>query len=532
MRPLDPTLTAEYYWAGFWSRHTWGERLHAWAQREPTRLAASDGNRRLGRAAYAEEVTALSDGLAALGVQRGDRVAILSENRVEYATTRLALSELGAVTVPLSVALGPADIGELVSAAGVDLVFAARGRGQRDHLSELRTVAPGVDLVGFDDPTPSSVVSYADLLERGRSQPRSGLDAVEQRPDPDQLDILSATSGTTQGRTKLVARTQNQYYSLQRQILGRHGITADDVVLGLAPMTQAVGSNPMYANLLFGAAYVELARFDPAAALETIVAERVTYLVTVPTHLVDLLDEMVRTNGDISSLRVVYSAGSAVNPDLARAIEERTGACFLSAYGAIDAGAGSGSGPTDPPEARFSTAGRIYDGELVRVTDEEGTVLPAGQVGEFRLRGPSGALGYWDDEEADRALFDDDGFARTGDLGCIDIDGYLRVLDRSKDIIIRGGQNVVPAEVERALHSHPAVRHAAVVPAPDPRLGEICCAFVVPRGAPPTLDELRRHLRQIGLASFKLPERLEVVDELPLSAGGKVRKAELRSRLS
>jgi non-ribosomal peptide synthetase component E (peptide arylation enzyme) len=420
-----------------------------------------------------------------------------------------------------------------VEAAGVRVLLGSERWGDRDVLGPVAaSPPPGLDeIVTFDDPAPSGLRSLADLMELGRARPRTAAAVVEGRPDPDVLDILSATSGTTQGVTKLVARTQNQYYSLERQIMGRHGILQDDVLLGLAPITQAIGSNPIYANLLYGSSFIELERFDAAHALDLIAREGVTYIVSVPTHLVDLLDEVRGGVHDLSSLRVVYCAGAAIAPEVAKAVEEVTGAVFLSAYGAIDAGAGSGSAPEDPPAARFTSAGRPFPEDEVRVTDDEGRLVKPGEVGEFRLRGPSSALGYYGDEEADAALFDEEGFARTGDLGFIDGDGYLHVVDRSKDVIIRGGQNIVPAEVERALLTHPSVRHAAVVAAPDARLGEVCCAFVVPRGEAPTLEDLRTHLRQAGLASVKLPERLEIIDALPLSAGGKVRKGDLRQLL-
>lgn len=533
MRSLDVAATRTYHAAGLWTRHTWGERLQAWASRSPDRLAAADSSRRLTRREYAGEVAALADGLVSCETLPGQRVGLLSGNCIDYAVARLAISEIGAVTVPISVALGDADIRHLVDMAGVRVLIGPTRWGEREMLVPLITNPPGsVEvIVSFDDPAPPGLLSVADLIELGRKHPRSGAAVVDTRPDPDTLDILSATSGTTQGVTKLVARTQNQYYSLERQILSRHGITEHDRLLGMAPITQAIGSNPIYANLLYGSSYVEMQRFSAAEALTRIESEGITYLVSVPTHLVDLLDAIEEGSYDLSGLRVVYSAGAAISPDVARDIERLTGATFLSAYGAVDAGVGSGSGLDDPAEERFTTAGRTFVGDEVLVTDPDGHPVGVGEIGEFRLRGASGSLGYWADEEADKAVFDEAGYARTGDLGTIGPDGLLRIIDRSKDIIIRGGQNIVPAEIERLLIAHPAVHHASIVAVPDRRLGERCCAFIVPKGSAPSLDELRTYLRAEGLATYKLPEHVEIVRELPMSPGGKVSKATLRATL-
>jgi acyl-CoA synthetase len=268
-------------------------------------------------------------------------------------------------------------------------------------------------------------------------------------------------------------------------------------------------------------------RFSAGALLDAIERFRVTVLAAVSTQFVMLLNEDDGTR-DLSSLRILYTGGEMVPFERAREFEERTGAHVLQFYGSNETGALSCTTPDDPPELRLRTAGRIIPEMHVRLLDvqPDGRGVPAG-------KGPTLCQGYWDDDNANAELFTEDGWMRMGDLATIDANGYLTVAGRTSDFIIRGGKNISAARVEDEVATHPDVVLSAAVAMSDPTFGERVCVFVELRpSASLDLDRLRAHLQERGTSKDLWPERLVVVHELPRASGGKVAKAELRSRAS
>jgi acyl-CoA synthetase len=246
-----------------------------------------------------------------------------------------------------------------------------------------------------------------------------------------------------------------------------------------------------------------------------------------------LLNSPRATVTDFSSLRVMFTGGEAVPFERAADFERRTGARVLQFFGSNETGALSRTRTTDTIDARLRTAGAVIDAMRVRLFDDEGRDVTAeGGPGQAACAGPATCLGYYNDPEANRRLFTSDGWMLTGDICTVDDDGYLRVVDRKSDFIIRGGKNVSAAAVEDQVGSHPDVAMVAAVAVPDPVYGERVCVFVVPRsGATVDLDTLRAHLKERGTSPETWPERLELVGDLPRGSGGKVAKAELRARL-
>jgi fatty-acyl-CoA synthase len=288
-------------------------------------------------------------------------------------------------------------------------------------------------------------------------------------------------------------------------------------VLVMSPLTQGIGGMCLY-GLRAGAALVMLGRpgFDAAHTLRTAGRTRATLLVGVPTNLIRMLDSPDLAEVDLGAARCTAVAGAPMPPEVARDWEARTGSRVVSFYGTMDAGQLAVGSPDDPPEKRWHTVGRPHDGVEWMVTGE----------GEICMRGPTVQRRYWGEESGPLAA---DGWAHLGDLGFVDEGGYLHVVGRLKDTIIRGGTNINPYEVEDHLRAHPGVRDACVVGRADADLGERAVAFVV---GSLTLEELRRHMEARGVATYKWPEFLELVDELPLKGPGKVDRRLLKEKAS
>ena len=284
---------------------------------------------------------------------------------------------------------------------------------------------------------------------------------------------------------------------------------------------------------IVGAPCIVCARFDAEAVLAAIERYRVTVLAAVSTQFVMLLNSPGMNTRDLSPLRVLFTGGEMVPYERAREFEERTGAAVLQFYGSNETGALSATTPLDPPERRLRTAGRVIPEMHVRLldADTDADVTATGGPGVPAGKGPTLCLGYWDDPAANERLFTADGWMRMGDLATIDAEGYLTVVGRSSDVIIRGGKNVSAAQVEDEVASHPAVALCAAVAMPDPTFGERVCVFVEVRAdhGELTLSNLLEHLEQRGTGKELWPERLVVLDELPRSSGGKVAKGELRA---
>jgi acyl-CoA synthetase len=347
------------------------------------------------------------------------------------------------------------------------------------------------------------------------------------------VHLLNSTSGTT-GMPKCVVHNQQRWFYFHRLAVECGDLRGDDVFLTLIPA--AYGFAQWTANFtpaLLGAPTVVMPRFDAGEALRLIERERVTVVCCVSTQFIMMLNEPGLAAADLSSLRCMFTGGEAVPFERAAEFERRTGAKVLQFFGSNETGALSRTSVHDSAERRLRTAGRVIDAMRVRLFADDGTdVTATGGPGQAACSGPATCLGYHADPEANERLFTPDGWMLTGDICTIDADGYLRVVDRKSDFIIRGGKNISAAAVEDQVGTHPAVALVAAVAAPDPTFGERVCAFVVLReGATLDLAALRAHLAARGVSPENWPERLELVADLPRGSGGKVAKAELRRGL-
>jgi non-ribosomal peptide synthetase component E (peptide arylation enzyme) len=294
----------------------------------------------------------------------------------------------------------------------------------------------------------------------------------------------------------------------------------------------AAGTLTYFAAPLAGAKTVMLEEFTPEAALGLIEKERATAIGVVPTHLVRML-EADPARYDLGSLRFIRSAGGYLSPQIAEEAEEAFGAVITSDLGTQDKGSVSGCRVEDSKELRRRTVGRMLPGNRVRLLDESGNEVPEGEPGILYFRGPHAPAGYYRDQALTATVFDEDGWTTTEDIVKFD-EGCLWILGRAKDMIIRGGQNIYPAEIEGLLNEHPKVASVAIVGYPDREMGEKACAYVIPKpGKDFSFEEMVEFLKSKKVAMFKLPERLEVVEEFPaVGDSGKVNKEALKKDIA
>jgi acyl-CoA synthetase (AMP-forming)/AMP-acid ligase II len=484
------------------------------------RPAVVDGARVLDFATLDERVNRLANGLLGLGLRPGDRVVDLQHNAHTYIESDLALAKAGLVRVAVNPRLTAADWAFITADAGArGLLF---GRGFAGPAEELLAKVDGIDVVVGVEAGPGRRYE-AVLAAASPDRP------ARRRPDPGTLLSLNYSSGTT-GRPKGCMRTvANRMASLRDMLLDlfQGGLGPDDVFLHAGPLTHASGLFVL-PHLAAGACQVLLERFDPAGALELIQRHRVTGTVLVPTMVERVAAEDLATR-DLSSLARVAYAGAPMRPDRIEAANRALGGTMLQFYGMVEA---------IPPLTvlgqaehragrRLGSAGRAVLGAELELVDEAGRPVPDGADGELVVAGDHVMAGYWGLEDATgKALRD--GRLWTGDVARRDPDGYVTIVDRRDDMIITGGYNVFPREVEDVLASDPAVAEVAVVGMPDPDWGQAVTALVVARpGAAVDPDRLRARCRE-RLAAFKRPKRIEVVAALPRTPAGKVDKKAIR----
>jgi long-chain acyl-CoA synthetase len=449
----------------------------------------------------------LTGALAGLGLERGDRVAVAAANTGAYLELYQTVPGAGYVLVPLNTRHTPAELAYALSDSATSVLF--------------------TDL----DPEPfAGLVKQVIAVPGGYEELLAG--AAEQEPPDDiaegDLAGLFYTGGTT-GAAKGVMLTHRNLLANAFHFMACWPFTPETRWLVAAPMFHAAGTIAVLSMVWNAGSHVFLERFDPGAALDLVEAHRVTATLVVPTMLAALAEEQRRRPRDVSSLTHLSHGGSPVATEtLRQARAAFPGATLLHIYGATETSPIVTLLPAeeqvlDSPRAR--SCGQPAVGVEVRVVDPGGSPVPTGTVGEVCTRGPHIMAGYWNKpEETARALRD--GWYRTGDLAYMDEESYLFHVDRSKDMIVTGGENVYSSEVENALHQHPAVAEAAVFGVPHPRWGEAVHAALTLRH-PVDEEELRAHCRAL-IADYKVPKTFEYHDALPKSGAGKILKRELR----
>jgi acyl-CoA synthetase (AMP-forming)/AMP-acid ligase II len=489
--------------------------------------AVVDGDERITFTDLAERVDLAARAVLARGVGPGDRVAIWAPNVWEWIVAALGSVRAGASLVPINTRFKGGEAAYILGKSGAKLLFTVTGFLGADYVGMLRAEGVDVETVTLRGDTPSGTSSWDDVISEG------DLD-VSPPSDPDAVADVIFTSGTT-GRPKGVMTTHAQSLRVFETWSRTVGLREGDRYLIVNPFFHTFGYKAgILACLMRGATIYPQAVFDAGEAMRRIAEHRITVLPGPPTLYQTILDHPDRDAYDLSSLRLAVT-GAAIVPVrlIERMRDELTFETILTAYGLTEStGTATMCRRGDDPGTIATTSGCAIQDTEVRVVDQDGRLPSPGQPGEVVVRGYNVMKGYLEDPAATAETIDADGWLHTGDIGVMDERGYVRITDRKKDMFIVGGFNVYPAEVENELLRHPAVAQAAVVGAPDDRLGEVGVAFVVPRpGMTVDANELVVWTKE-RIANFKVPRRVIVVDALPLNASGKVLKYELRKTVA
>jgi fatty-acyl-CoA synthase len=493
------------------------EGLGSWparrARKTPHRTALIHGDTTVTYAGLYERTTRLAHALRTAGVRRGDRIGYLGPNHPSYLETLFAAGTLGAVFVPLNTRLvGPEIAYQLEDSGAKVLVYAPSFAGLVAGLpgnSDVRTYVE----VGAE---------YEELVAGASGEP------IDQPVTADDTCIIMYTSGTT-GRPKGAMLTHGSLTWNVVNVLVDHDLIADERALVSAPLFHTAGLNMLTLPVLLkGGTCVLVEAFDPAATFHLIERHRITFMFGVPTMFDQVARDPRWPDADLSSLRILTCGGSPVPTPLIAVYQER-GLTFLQGYGMTEAAPGTLFLDAERAVDKAGSAGVPHFFSDVRVVRPDFTPVDVGETGEVIVRGPHVMPGYWGLPDEAAAVFSD-GWFRSGDAARVDEDGYVFIVDRMKDMIISGGENIYPAEIEDQLLAHPDIVECAVIGVADDKWGEVPRAVVVPReGAGLDPDEVLASLAG-RLAKYKIPKSVVVADELPRTASGKLLKTRVRKR--
>jgi acyl-CoA synthetase (AMP-forming)/AMP-acid ligase II len=472
--------------------------------------------------------------LLATGLQPGERAAVWSPNRYEWLVAALGILGAGGALVPVNTRFKGEEVRYILDRSGARVAFTVGeflGVDYAATLAGLRSELPNlVTVVGFDDDTAADH-SLPGFQATGDAIDDAAVDARIAAVGGDDVSDVLFTSGTT-GAPKGVLMTHAQTLRQFSDWCDMAGLVEGDTYMIVNPFFHMFGYKAgCLASLMRGATIIPKPVFDVDDLLRTVADEQVTVFPGPPTVYQSILDHPERDRHDLSTLRLAVTGAADIPVELIRRMhEELPFRLIITGYGLTEAGTVTATGPDDDFETIATTVGRVRPGLEMRVVGDDGRELPAGDAGELLVRGYSVMRGYLDDLEATAATIDADGWLHTGDLATVDGRGCARIVGRIKDMFIVGGFNAYPAEIENLLLGHPAVARAAVVGMPDARLGEVGMAFVVATpGAALEPDELIAWSRD-AMANYKVPRAVELVDELPVNAAGKVEKETLRAR--
>lgn len=522
--PVPPEFADRYRRAGYWRGELLGDLLRDRAA-DTSRVAVIEPQRRWTYAQLDLEVDRVAAGLFHLGIRHSDRVVVQFPNVAKFAVVTIALFRIGALPV---------------------FALAAHRRNEISYLCDYSEAVAYITIdthFGFDYRTLArEVVAGTKTLrhviiagDAGEFLPLSELEAEPiEVPAPSPADVaFFLLSGGTTGMPKLIPRTHDDYsYQLRETATGLR-FDQSSVYLAALPVAHnaALGCPGLLGALRLGAKAVLLTSPAPEGAFPMIAREAVTHTTLMPP-LVHLWLEAAEFS-DVDLSRLLLQVGSArLAPDLARRARTELG-CKLSQWFGMAEGLLTFTRLDDPDDVVDNTVGRTMCPEdEIRIVDPDDQDVPAGQIGELITRGPYTIRGYYNAPEHNAKVFTSDGFLRTGDMASVTPDGNIIVQGRSKDVINRGGEKIVPAEIEDLLAHHPSIRQVAVIGVSDPILGERICAALIAHGPPMNLQDIRAFLRERGVADYKLPDRVEHVASFPFTKVGKVNKVKLRDELT
>jgi acyl-CoA synthetase (AMP-forming)/AMP-acid ligase II len=521
-----PERRAEYERRRLWDDRTLAGRVAEHARAQPAAVAVVDdeGRRRRTYRELADDAAAMAALVRADGVGAGDVVSVQLPNWYETVVVAVAVQAVGAVINPLLPNYRRRELAHVFTTARPRVIFTPAEYRNYDH----RVLV--ADVIAETGVTPRSVVvgpgaaSLDELLAPHRDGEAPELTVETPATSVSELIFTSGTEATP----KAIMHTEQTTNFSVRVARRDLGVGASDVVWMPSPVGHSTGFNyGLRFALYHGLPLVLQDRWDPAVAVDLVAAERASYTLAATTFLQDLVEETTRRGARLESLRCFGCGGAPVPPALVAAADAQ-GIRVLRLYGSTEVLVATWNRPDAPLDERMDTDGTPTSDVDVEIRDDDGKPCGPGETGEIFVRGPNTCVGFFADPERTAATFDPEGWVRTGDLAVAGEHDTLTVAGRKKEIIIRGGINIAPREIEELILAWPEIERVAVVGVPDERLGERSCACVVlRRGATLTFEQMVDRLRATGLATYKLPEELQVVDALPTTASGKVQKFEI-----
>lgn len=534
MKPQPQELRDSYRAEGLWTDRLLTDFFESAVERSPGKIAVVD--ERFDPISYADlaiEVSRLAAALQANGIGRGDKFIIALPNWQHVTTFMLALGYLGAVSVHMPIAGREHEFGGVLkvsNAKGIVVAGDFRGFSFVEMIDGIVDDFPSLTTritVGSKEDNPGWTRYDRLLAEAPADAPQAGEEPVT----PSDLMFLLFTSGSS-GEPKGVMHNSNTLTAMNAGVAPIYDLGPDDVIFTAAPLGFSGGLvHGVRLALFLGSTVVLLESWNADRALELMAREKAAYCILTPTMLRDLLNSPIFPKYAAQlALRVILCGGAYVPEDLLRLAREKLPATLTSVIWGMTEGIGSGCPPDTPKEKLVTTDGRPFLGTQLRVLREDDTEAPPGEEGALVMRGPQRFLGYFKRPDLDEEMFIEGGWFRTGDIASIDEEGYLKITGRQKEIIIRGGANISVAEIEAKLIGDPRIEQIAIVDVPDERLGERLCACVVPKNADDklTLDDITEIANNQGLAKYKWPEYLEIMDALPLSPAGKIKRPALK----
>jgi 2,3-dihydroxybenzoate-AMP ligase/mycobactin salicyl-AMP ligase len=539
-KPHDPELINEYTENGAWEDLSYGDLLDRASAQFPDGIAVIDHRTRLTYKALRDKVDRFAIALLELGIRPHDCMILQLPNRHEFVVALYGMFKMGAIpilTVPrhshreLSTFINLTDaVGWVVPIRDQKLEFESLIKQIRSEFECLKHVIVPENGKSLPDTLSMEKLIHDIKLE---DYPDDYLD--QYRPDPNDVALLCPTGGTT-GLPKIVPRTHNSLIVTNRLIAG--DLDETDALLQATPVGHAMAMQGAVNSAMYKGSTLVLESIPrPTEIMETIQREKVTRVFLVPTQLEGVINHPDLKSYDLSSIKVLGTTGAALPLEVAQKASDyfvSLGCKFSgSALGASEGLLAQGD-PNAPIEQQMKTVGRpVTPGSHYKVIDKNGKERPRGQQGELVVKGPEVFTGYYKtSEEEIRSIFTPDGYYRTGDLAKIDEQGFIRITGRIKDVIQRGGETLVPGEMEDLIRKHPSVESAAVIGMPDPKMGERACAYVVTRpGRSLSFEEMIDFLKTQGAGVLLFPERLEIVEALPMTKVGKIDKKELRKNI-
>lgn len=523
---------------------TLGEYLEDAAREVPDKVSIIYRERRITYRELNATVDNLALALIDLGLKKGDKLALCLPDLPEYTFLYYACVKLGVVTCPVSPHYREREFSNILGHAGANVVVVPaqwKGFDFLQMLDSLRAALPTLKqvLVLGDHPGTGrgDVLSVRDMLSVNWSDkyPDDYLHRVYLRENPldgDTLLEIAYTSGTT-GMPKGVMQAHNCRAAAAFLNNEAWGARESDVMIAMAPLCHSTGSNHTQNAAILGRyAVVYLEAWEAEHCLAETQRNHGTILIGVPAMYIAMTNHPNFSKYDLGSVRGLWCAGAPVALEVARRFTQAFGATFIQCYGTTECGGNHNTRMDDPVEVSCGSVGPSVRNMECKIVDADGNIVPLAEPGEVCARGPMRFLGYYKNPEATAAAIDSSGWFHSGDLGVMDGNGYIRIIGRIKDMIIRGGLNIYATEIEEVLYTHPDVEQVFLVGYPDERLGERTCAFIKPKDPQRTLTRERLvTFLEDKLAKYKIPDRVETVTELPMTPSGKVQKHRLRESL-